>query len=61
MGLAFQPFWEYNFCNNSQNLGSAAKLFLIWGISIYSKSFEFYEIVVILPRMKWFCLGIQPV
>ena len=42
-------FWKYF-------LNSTAKLFSTWGISLYSRKFEFYELVVILPRIKWFHL-----
>ena len=59
LGLASQTLWEYKFCNNLRSPDSAAMPFWIWGISIYLGSFDFYEIVVTLPRMKWFYLGIH--
>ena len=59
MGWAFQSFLECNFCNNSRSPDIAAKLFLIWGISVYLKSFASCEFVAIHPRMKWFLQEIQ--
>ena len=59
MGWAFQPFLECNFCNNSRTPETAAKPFLIWGISVYLANVESCEFVATRPRMKWFCSGIQ--
>ena len=56
---AFQTTLECIFCNISRTSDIAAKLFSIWGNSIYFRHFEPCGIVVILHRMKWFYLGIQ--
>ena len=61
MDWVFQPYWGYNFCKNLESPDGAVKPFWILGISICLKKIEFYEIVVMLPGMKWLSLGIRPV